>query len=47
MGVAERATGSLALGYLLPALGYVVVAVYGFTASTGPSMLEVEASPIV
>jgi FHS family L-fucose permease-like MFS transporter len=32
MGVVTRATGSIALGYALPALGYVVVALYGFLA---------------
>jgi FHS family L-fucose permease-like MFS transporter len=30
MGVIARASGSLALGYVLPLVGYVVVALYGF-----------------
>ena len=30
LGVVARTTGSLALGYLLPVSGYVVVAMYGF-----------------
>ncbi|HEY0784539.1 MAG TPA: L-fucose:H+ symporter permease [Acidobacteriaceae bacterium] len=33
MGWVARATGSIALGYLLPALGYVVVALYGLVAA--------------
>ncbi len=33
MGVIARASGSLALGYVLPLVGYVVVALYGFTGS--------------
>jgi FHS family L-fucose permease-like MFS transporter len=32
MGWITRQTGSVALGYLLPAIGYVVVALYGFLA---------------
>jgi FHS family L-fucose permease-like MFS transporter len=30
MGLVTRATGSLALGYVLPAVGYIVVALYAF-----------------
>ena len=45
VGVVERATGSLALGYLLPALGYVVVAVYAFVGSGEVEEAEVAATP--
>jgi len=30
LGLVARITGSLAMGYLLPAVGYVVVALYAF-----------------
>ena len=47
LGVIARSTGSLALGYLIPAVGYGVVAGYGFMgSSSGASLREVEASPI-
>jgi FHS family L-fucose permease-like MFS transporter len=46
VGVVERATGSLAHGYMIVAVGYVVVAAYGFMGS-GVSEREVEAAPIV
>jgi FHS family L-fucose permease-like MFS transporter len=46
MGVVKQATGSLAQGYWLPALGFGVVAVYGFMAS-GASVDEVESAPVV
>jgi FHS family L-fucose permease-like MFS transporter len=46
MGVVKQATGSLAQGYWLPALGFALVAVYGFLGS-GASPVEVEAAPIV
>ena len=46
MGWIARLTGSIALGYSLPALGYIVVALYAFTAprlgrttSTSPAQL--------
>jgi FHS family L-fucose permease-like MFS transporter len=40
MGWIARATGSVAMGYLLPAAGYVVVALYAFLASRmGPGRL--------
>jgi FHS family L-fucose permease-like MFS transporter len=32
LGLVARTTGSLALGYTLPAAGYIVVALYGFLA---------------
>ncbi len=47
MGVVKNVTGSLALGYLLPALGYVVVAVYGFLSSRDVGRSEVEVAPAV
>jgi FHS family L-fucose permease-like MFS transporter len=45
MGVVEKMTGNLARGYVLPALAYVVVAIYGFMGS-GASLEEVESAPI-
>jgi FHS family L-fucose permease-like MFS transporter len=46
MGLITAATGSLAMGYLLPAAGFAAVAVYGFVGS-GATVDEVEAAPIV
>jgi FHS family L-fucose permease-like MFS transporter len=46
LGLIARTTGSLALGYIVPAVGYVVVALYGFM-STGGSVSEVDAAPVV
>ncbi len=45
LGWIARETGSLALGYLLPAAGYVVVALYAFmvpklTREVGPEAVE-------
>lgn len=47
VGVVERATGSLALGYLLPAVGYGVVAVYGFLGSREVRVDEAEVARVV
>ena len=47
LGVVARSTGSLALGYLLPAVGYGVVAAYGFMASGAVKQDEVELAPVV
>jgi FHS family L-fucose permease-like MFS transporter len=48
LGLIARTTGSLALGYTIPAIGYVVVAAYGFVgANRGVTGLDVEAAPIV
>jgi FHS family L-fucose permease-like MFS transporter len=46
MGVVKQVTGSLAQGYWLPALGFGVVAVYGFMVR-GVQPDEVEAAPVV
>ena len=46
MGVVKQATGSLAQGYWLPALGFAVVAVYGFVGAR-VSVAEVEEAPVV
>jgi FHS family L-fucose permease-like MFS transporter len=45
LGVIAHKTGSLALGYLLPAAGYVVVALYAFmvpklTREVGPDAVN-------
>jgi FHS family L-fucose permease-like MFS transporter len=32
LGFIAKTTGSLALGYIVPLLGFIVVAVYGFLA---------------
>ena len=49
MGAVTRVTGSLALGYALPALGYVVVALYGLLMPRMTNVLvsrhSVEAAP--
>lgn len=47
LGVVARSTGSLALGYLLPAVGYGVVALYGFMGSGAVKQDEVELAPVV
>lgn len=47
LGVVARSTGSLALGYLLPAVGYGVVAAYGFMGSGAVKQDEVELAPVV
>jgi FHS family L-fucose permease-like MFS transporter len=49
LGVIARSTGSLALGYIMPAVGYAVVAVYGFMGSgagAGATEHEVAMAPI-
>ncbi len=45
-GVKEL-TASLALGFLVPAEAYVVVAAYGFRGSGGVEEIEVEAAPVI
>jgi FHS family L-fucose permease-like MFS transporter len=47
LGVVARATGSLAMGYLLPVVGYVVVAAYGFFAPTDGTRSAVDLTPVV
>ena len=47
LGVIARSTGSLALGYVVPAIGYVVVAIYGFAAAREVDEHEIEAAPVV
>jgi FHS family L-fucose permease-like MFS transporter len=47
MGVVARATGSLALGYLIPAAGYVVVALYGYFDRADAGEAEIDAAPVV
>jgi FHS family L-fucose permease-like MFS transporter len=51
MGLVTRLTRSLALGYILPLLGYVVVALYAFVVprltSTRVSRHTVEATPYI
>jgi len=48
LGLIARTTGNLALGYAIPAIGYVVVAIYGFVgASWGVTERDVEAAPLV
>jgi FHS family L-fucose permease-like MFS transporter len=46
LGWIARETGSLALGYLLPVVGYIVVALYAFmvpklTRGVGPDAVQV------
>ncbi len=45
LGVVARSTGSLALGYLLPVAGYVVVAIYGFISAGDVKRGEVDFPP--
>jgi FHS family L-fucose permease-like MFS transporter len=47
LGVIARSTGSLALGYLVPVIGYVVVAIYGFLAGRDVNEHEIETTPVV
>ena len=47
LGLIARATGSLALGYVIPAVGYVVVAVYGFVGSRSVGERDVDMAPVV
>ena len=47
LGLIARSTGSLALGYVVPAIGYVVVAMYGFVGARGVTERDVEMAPIV
>jgi FHS family L-fucose permease-like MFS transporter len=39
-GFIARQTGSLALGYVVPLLGFIGVAVYGFYQSTQRTLLS-------
>ena len=47
LGLIARTTGSLALGYLVPAVGYVVVALYTLMRTGNVGELEVEAAPVM
>ena len=47
MGLIKDRTGQLALGFLVPLAGYVIVALYGLTARMGPESHEVNLSPEV
>ena len=47
LGVVARRTGSLALGYLLPAVGYVVVAGYSFTRQSEAREIDVNSTPVL
>jgi FHS family L-fucose permease-like MFS transporter len=50
LGFIAKTTGSLALGYIVPLLGFVVVALYGFLApriQPEPGNTSPDAGPIV
>ena len=47
MGVVARTTGSLALGYLIPAAGYVAVGLYGYFDQADVEELEIGAAPAI
>jgi FHS family L-fucose permease-like MFS transporter len=47
LGLIARTTGSLALGYVVPAVGYVVVAIYGFVGARGVTERDLDAAPVV
>ena len=47
MGVVTRSTGSLAAGYWLPVLGYVVVAIYGLSLAGRVTPREINLAPEV
>ncbi len=40
MGLIARNTGSIALGYIVPAIGFLGVAIYGFYQSSQRSLLS-------